>query len=120
MKSLILSLLLGLMVSMSAQAATGLRCSLVNDFDDWSIEIKGDQAAFFDNDSVVYAQYFFTEGTRDFYRNIVTGDEFVLEVNRYRPTLAIQTARLTLLNDIRRIEAFDFLCFDTEDFFFFD
>lgn len=120
MNKLILSLLVGLLISFSANAQPGLRCTLVDDFDDWAIEVAGDQVAFFDNDTVVYGTYKYSlEFSTDVYQSDSIEDNFVVEVNRYRPTLVVPSARLILMNDPRTIEAHDFVCFPTTDFLFF-
>ncbi len=55
MKTLLVSMLL--LSAVSAHATSGISCSLVNDFDDYAIEVAGGKAAFFDNDKWVEARF---------------------------------------------------------------
>lgn len=119
MRSLLFISLTSLFFSLSAYSATALQCSSINDqVEEWTIEIKGNELAFFDNDSWSTASFLYSIETTnpiDVYASNNPQDRFTVEVKREEFT----TVKIFLPFDDTEMKMFEFGCEETTDLFYF-
>ncbi len=119
MKSFILTSLVTMFLSFQAYSATGLQCSAVDeDIAEWTIEILGDELAFFDNNSWSTASYLYSIETTnpiDVYTSNDPQDPFTVEVKREEAV----TVKIFLPFDDSDMKMFEFNCEETSDLFYF-
>lgn len=117
MKTLIpITFLLSLLFSSHASASTGIACTLVDPFDDWVLEISGDQLAFWDNNQWSLAQYRYTiETTRpiDVFTNTQAGEAFEVQLG------SELDARLILRYE-DEVDTFEFTCQRNQELMYFE
>ena len=119
MKSFLLTSFVTLFLSLPAFSATGFQCSALDeDQAEWTIEILGDDLAFFDNNSWSKASYLYSIETTnpiDVFTSNDPQDPFTVEVKRED----VVTVKIFLPFDNSEMKMFEFSCVETSDLFFF-